>query len=111
MPYPLAVGIFQLSRDAPTEDRRRARIEIGLCASREGYALLDTFDMGSWLRGGEDTLDAIRSLTDRHDLHAVIVIGNVDQQKVNDLADERRLITVRVPVPKALNTVPGSTRP
>jgi hypothetical protein len=101
MPYPLAVGIFQLAKDATPERRRRARIEIGLCASREGYALLDTFDMGSRLRGGEDTLNAIRSMTERHNIHAVIVVGDVDLARVNELADERRLITVRVPVPKS----------
>jgi hypothetical protein len=100
MPHPLAVGLFQLAKNAPAERRRRARIEIALCASREGYALLDTFDMDSRLRGGEETLDAIRSLADRHDIHAVIVVGEVDQSKVNELADERQLITVRVPIPK-----------
>jgi hypothetical protein len=98
MPYPLAVGIFQLDKHATAEQRRRARIEVALCASREGYALLDTYDMGSRLRGGEDTLDAIRSLTERHNIHAMIVVGEVDLTRVNDLADERRLITVRVPV-------------
>lgn len=97
MPHPLAVGLFQAPLGASDQQRRRARIEIALCANSEGYALLDTFDLDDSLRGPDETLQAVRAIGQRHDLHALIVAGPVDRERIDELADELRLITVRVP--------------
>ncbi|MBT0772135.1 hypothetical protein KIH74_24540 [Kineosporia sp. J2-2] len=97
MPHPLAVGLFRFDTGTSDLRRRRARIEIALCAGAEGYALLDTFDLNGSLHGEEETLQAVRALAARHALHALIVAGPVDRDGIDGLADELRLITVRVP--------------
>lgn len=97
MPHPLAVGLFRAPAGSPDQQRRRARIEIALCAGSEGYALLETFDLDDILRGTEESLQAVRELGERHRLHALIVAGPVDRTQVDALADELQLITVRVP--------------
>ncbi len=97
MPHPPAVGLFRAPPGASDQQRRRARIEIALCAGSEGYALLDTFDLADSLRGVDETLQAVRSLGQRHGLHALIVAGPVERDRIDELADEMQLITVRVP--------------
>ena len=96
MPHPLAVGLFHLPANALAGRRRRARIEIALRANREGYALLDTFDTSGPEHGQDDALNAVRVLTEHHDLHAVLLLGDLDQAKVDDLVIEHSLITLRV---------------
>lgn len=97
MPHPPAVGLFRVPPGSSDQQRRRARIEIALCAGAEGYALLDTFDLDDSLRGEEETLETVRSLGRRHGLHALIVAGPVARERIDELADEMRVITVRVP--------------
>jgi hypothetical protein len=100
MPNPLAVGLFHLPENALADRRRRVRIEIALRANREGYALLETFDTNGSDHGLVDALDAIRALADHHDVHALLILGPVDQQKVEDLAYTHTLIILPVPVPE-----------
>jgi hypothetical protein len=100
MPHPLAVGLFRVPPGASDQQRRRARIEIALCAGTEGYALMETFDLDDSLRGEDETLQSVRALGERHALHALIVAGPLnpaDRSRVDDLADELQLISVRVP--------------
>ena len=96
MPNPLAVGLFQLPETALADRRRRVRIEIALRANREGYALLETFDTGASAHGLDDAIDAIRVLAGHHDIHALLVLGDLDQVKIEDLAYAHTLVTLRV---------------
>jgi hypothetical protein len=100
MPNPLAVGLFQLPENALADRRRRVRIEIALRANREGYALLETFDTNGSTHGLADALDAIRALAGHHDVHALLVLGQLDQQKIEDLAYTHTLIILPVTEPK-----------
>jgi len=100
MPNPLAIGLFQLPENALADQRRRIRIEIALRANREGYALLETFDTSGSPGGLDDALDAIRALAENHDIHALLLHGDLDQAKVEDLAYTYTLVTLRVPDPR-----------
>ncbi|GAB3239147.1 hypothetical protein [Kineosporia babensis] len=97
MPHPPAVGLFRAAPGASDQQRRRARIEIALCAGAEGYALLETFDLADSLRDEDETLQAVRALGNKHGLHALIVAGPLERTRIDELADELQLITVRVP--------------
>jgi hypothetical protein len=97
MAHSLAVGLFRVPPGSSDQLRRRARIEIALCAGSEGYALLDTFDLDDSLRAEDETLQVVRALGEQHPLHALIVAGPVQREGIDDLADDLRLITVRVP--------------
>ncbi|MDP9827587.1 hypothetical protein [Kineosporia succinea] len=97
MAHSLAVGLFRVRPGATEAHRRRARIEIALCAGSEGYALLDTFDLDDTLRAESETLEVVRALGEKHRLHALIVAGPLERAGIDELADDLRLITVRVP--------------
>jgi hypothetical protein len=72
-------------------------MEIALRANREGYALLDTFDTSGPQHDQDDALNAVRVLSERNDIHAVLLLGDLDQAKVDNLVIEHSLITLRVP--------------
>jgi hypothetical protein len=101
MPNPLAVGLFHLPDSALADRRRQARIDIALRANREGYALLETFDASGPEHHLDDALDAIRALADHHDIHAILIYGDLDPGKLEDLAYSHTLVTLRVPEPPA----------
>lgn len=101
MPNPLAVGLFRLPDKALADQRRRIRLEIALRANREGYALLDTFDASGSPHGLDDALNTIRVLAEQQELHAILIHGDLDPGKVDDLARVHALMTIRVLDPQS----------
>jgi hypothetical protein len=71
-------------------------MEIAVRANREGYALLDTFDVSGSAHGLDDALNAIRVLAEQQDLHAILIHGDLDPDKVDDLARVYALMTIRI---------------
>lgn len=93
---PLAIGLLRVGPTIMPADIRQARVELGLLANVEGYALVETFELHDRLHDERDVLDAVEQLAVQLDADALIVSGLLDLGLVDDLADRARLLVRQV---------------
>ncbi len=76
-PVPLAVGILQIGPSTSVRERSRARIRLGAFAYREGYALMQTFEMASQPVRDDATHQVLMQLVAKHSIRMVLVADDV----------------------------------
>jgi hypothetical protein len=106
MPQRLAVGLASVSRYADQAERSRARVAIGSFAAREGYALVEVFDVVGEIVRDEATIAALSSLAARADAAVLLVGGFLPMLRLERLASGTALTVV--PVPIGLEATKGS---
>jgi len=67
---------------------------LALFANDEGYALVETFEVGDSATRDAATLLALEELAHRVEAVALIVSGNVDREKVEAIAEWVRMVVV-----------------
>jgi hypothetical protein len=93
---PIAIGLIAYPAETTERGKRELRVQVGVRANAEGYALIESFELtGSPLRDGW-TYDTFSELAERHDAHAVIVLGQVDRARVDAVAEQVRMVVVTV---------------
>jgi hypothetical protein len=94
---PLALGLIQVPEGAwETATRSQARIALALQANKEGYALIETLEVG--VNGLKDDAQfaTLEELAVRLNVEALLVSGPVDGARVEELAGRLRLVVVAV---------------
>jgi hypothetical protein len=104
----LALGLVSVSPHAGHLERTRARIRLGSFASREGYALAETFVVDGRPVRDEATFAAMRRLVTRHDGLALLVDGDVPAAPAR--AALRGLFAAVVPLPAPDRPVTARTQ-
>ena len=97
-PRPLAVGLVHQPVSALPTERKQARIALALHANHEGYALVETFEVGDSPSRDAATLLALEELAQRMEATAVIVSGDVDREKVEAIAEWVRMVVIVKPL-------------
>jgi hypothetical protein len=88
----LAVGLYTSdSEPAP----REARLQVALWAARRGYALAEAFAVSPG-PGARAAYVLAEELAVRLDAQAVLVLGDVDRERVESLAKRARLMVLSV---------------
>jgi hypothetical protein len=90
---PLALGLIQLSEGAwETAAVSQARITLALQANEEGYALVETLEVG--VNGLKDDAQfaTLEELAVRLNAEALFVSGAVDEERVQEMAGRLRLM-------------------
>ena len=95
-PRPLAIGILGLPH-ATDRQVREARIRLALTANAEGYALLETFQLTGIRRTDDSLYATIEALASRLEAMAVLLSGDVDQGRIEGIAERVRLTVVKTP--------------
>ena len=98
---PLALGLIQLGLIQVPEGTRgtarsAARIALALRANEEGYALVETLEVGGNGLKDDAQFQALEELAVRLDIEALLVSGPVDEAWVEELAGRLRLVVVSV---------------
>jgi hypothetical protein len=94
---PLAVGLVR--HDEPDCEPRRRQACLGLAARahREGYTLLQTFELdGSTLRD-DMALAGLADLTARREVSVVLAAGLLSEALLRELRDRRHLRVLALP--------------
>jgi hypothetical protein len=92
---PLALGLIQVPEGSwETATRSQARIALALRANKEGYALVETLEVG--VNGLKDNAQfaTLEELAVRLDAEALLVSGEVDEERVEEMAGRLRLVVV-----------------
>lgn len=94
---PLALGLLQVPEgEWETATLSQARIAVALQANAEGYALVETLEVG--VNGLKDDAQfaTLEELAVRLDAEALLVSGQVDEERVQEMAGRLRLMVVAV---------------
>jgi hypothetical protein len=94
---PLALGLIHVPEGSwETATRSQARIALALQANKEGYALVETLEVG--VNGLKDDAQfaTLEELVVRLDAEALLVSGQVDDERVQEMAGRLRLVVVAV---------------
>lgn len=94
---PLAIGILGPDSGVEAPRSHDERIRMSVAANGLGYGLLDIFEVGTALGPDEPIYASIELVADRHDAQALLVLGNVDRSRVDEIADRVRLRVVALP--------------
>jgi hypothetical protein len=95
-PRPVALALVHVPEHLTDREKRRARVALALYANLEGYALAETFEIHPYRFGETAVLDAFEHLAERLDASQVIVVGNVDRQRVDEIAARVRMTVERL---------------
>ena len=95
-PRPLALGLLNTAAHASHAERTRARIGLTLTADDEGYALIETYEIGGSPIRDDAAFAALEELAQRMEADAVVLDGDVDLARVRELAQRLRLVVVPV---------------
>ena len=93
---PLAVAVLRVRREMTVREYRSARSALALRLAREGYALLESFDVTGDALADESTFCALQELAGRAEVSAVVVSAGVSLERVHRIADQERLQVVPV---------------
>lgn len=94
-PRPVALAIVHVPEHLTDREKRRARVALALYANREGYALAETFEIHPYRFGETAVLDSFESLAERLDASHVIVVGDVDLARIEEIAARVRMTVER----------------
>lgn len=104
---PVAIAVMRSHRAMSTGDWRRARASVAHRVAREGYALLETFDVVGDAALDESVYDAVESMATRGEASALIVSGAVDRSRVDGIAAGFGMVMLRVPLSVEVSTQGG----
>ncbi len=93
---PLAVAVLHVRREMTVREYRSARSALALRLAREGYALLESFDVTGDAVADESTYDALQDLAARTEVRAVVVSAGVSLERVTRIAQQQGLQVVPV---------------
>ncbi|MFI7588812.1 hypothetical protein ACIB24_17225 [Spongisporangium articulatum] len=95
-PAPLAVGLVRAAPRKTMQERFRGKVRFGAWALKEGYALVETFEVSSAPAQDAKTIGAVRDLVDRCSIPTLIVMDDVPEQAVDRVrvGHELRVLTV-----------------
>lgn len=96
-PPALAVGLLALPPHAPARERSEARVALALLALRHGYALAECVETDGSPSSQDAALDAVEELAVRLDADGLAVAGQLDDDRVEELAARVRLVVLRHP--------------
>ena len=94
---PIAVGLLRVGPTQSHDQVGRARVELALLASAEGYALIETFEIRKALHSEEAVLVALEQFAIHWDADALLVRGLSGSAAVAELAERARLLVHEVP--------------
>lgn len=94
---PLAIGLVRHGDPDCEPRRRQACLSLAALAHREGYTLLQTFELdGSALRD-RIALAGLADLTARSEVSVVLAAGPLPEPLLRDLRERRKLQVVALP--------------
>jgi len=80
---PLALGVVQVG-ESSAASRRRARIALAAFAHEEGFALLDTVEVGTNELRDDLAVSALATLAQRNRVRAVFTAGAVSARRLRE---------------------------
>jgi hypothetical protein len=83
---PLAVGLVHLIHPSTEPNRSQARVALAAYAHREGYCLLETFELNGNALRDELALEALDELASRTGARVLLVRGRADLERIAPLA-------------------------
>jgi hypothetical protein len=86
---PLAVGLVQVSSRATEPIRSQARVALAAYAHKEGYCLLETFELDGNAVRDELSLNALHELAGRTGARVLLTRGRPDPVRVQSLTRSR----------------------
>lgn len=95
-PRPTLVGVLRLPRDVSNTQRRDARFAIAQHANEQGYAHVETFEVCGSAVWDAKVYAVIEAWADRADAHAFLVAGDVDEERLERIAERTRVIVRRI---------------
>lgn len=96
-PIPLAIGMLHIDPNTPVRQRSRARIRLGAFAYREGYALLETFEVAGLPVRDDATHHELMQLVARHSVRVVLAADDVPFRQIERLQGSGLVAVTLVP--------------
>ena len=109
-PRPVALAILHMTEHLTDVEKRRARVALALHANDEGYALVETFEIDPHRFQLPAVLDAFESLAERLNASHAIVVGDIDLERVEEIAARVRMTVERLPAQAASGVAEDQTR-
>lgn len=95
-PRPVALAILHVAEHLTDAEKRQTRVSLALYANDEGYALAETFEVDPRRFREPAVLDALESFAERLNASHVILVGDVDLERVEQIAARVRMTVERV---------------
>lgn len=92
----LAVGLLHVPLAATPTERRRLRVELAMTAANSGYALVETFEVSDNGLQEDVAFRELELVARQVDAAAVVVAGDVDLRRVQEVAGRVRMVVVGV---------------
>jgi hypothetical protein len=109
-PRPVALAILHMAEHLTDVEKRRARVALALRANDEGFALAETFQVDPRRFRESAVLDALESLAGRLDASHVIVVGDIDAERVEEIAARIRMTVEWLPYQAVSGSAEDQTR-
>lgn len=90
----LAVGLLHVPLATTSTERRRLRVELAMTAANSGYALVETFEVSDNGLQADVVFRELEVVARQVDAAVVVVAGNVDLQRVHEVAERVRMVVV-----------------
>jgi hypothetical protein len=97
-PRPVALALVHFAEYVTDRERRDARIALPLRANDQGYALAEMFEIDPRRFREQAILEAFEELAERLDASHVFVVGAVDRDRVEAIAERVRMTVATLPL-------------
>ncbi len=107
---PLLIGVIYTRPAAPLACWRSARALVAARASREGYGLLETFEVCSRQEVDAATYEAVEALAERTGARAIMTLGPVDREAVQRITELYGVVVIDASIGTTDATCPPGCR-
>jgi hypothetical protein len=94
--WSLALGLMYASASATQAQRTQDRIDLAIRAADAGYALVETYETSGHGIQEDLAFEALEMMATRLRTRALVYSGDVDLQRVNEVAKRIRLLVLEV---------------